>query len=117
MYRIPGVLSAATTAPAPAVPHLRPAPGRPPGDPQAPEGGRAAGPAGAIPGQAEDRERIALGLNDVVVRRLLTAGQDLQAALGVMGNHSASGTIRHATDELDQAIRDIRDVIFDHPAG
>jgi hypothetical protein len=113
MYRIPGVLSAATTKPAPAVPPVRP----PPGLPQAPGDDRAAGPAQAIPGQAEDRERIALGLNDVVVRRLLTAGQDLQAALRLMGNHPASGKVRHAVDEMDQAIRDIRDTIFDHPEG
>ena len=69
--------------------------GRPPGtaDPRSPARqpaigskiGRATGPAEAIPGQAEDRERIALGLNDVVVRLLLTAGQDLQAALGLIG--------------------------------
>ena len=108
MYRIPGVLSAATTKPAPAVPAVRPAPGLPPGSPQPPEDGRATGPAEAIPGQAEDRERIALGLTDVVVRRLLTAGQDLQAALGLMGNHPASGKVRHAVDEMDQAIGDIR---------
>ena len=120
MYRIPGVLSAATTKPAPAVPPGRPTPGLPPGSPQAPEDGRATGPAEAITGQAEDRERIALGLNDVVVRRLLTAGQDLQAALGLMGNHPASGKVRHAVDEMDQAIRDIRDIrdiISDHPSG
>lgn len=119
MYRIPGVLSAATTT-APAVSPVRPAPGLPPGSPRAPGDGRATGPADAIPGQAEDRERIALGLNEVVVRRLLTAGQDLQAALGLMGNHPASGKVRHAVDEMDQAIRDIRDIrdtIFDHPAG
>ncbi len=111
---------AATTKPAPAVPPVRPAPGLPPGSPQPPEDGRATGPAEAIPGQAEDRERIALGLNDVVVRRLLTAGQDLQAALGLMGNHPASGKVRHAVDEMDQAIRDIgdiRDTIFGHPSG
>jgi hypothetical protein len=113
MYRIPGVLSAATTKPAPAVPLVRPTPGLP----QAPEDSPATGPAEAIAGQAEDRERIALGLNDVVVRRLLTAGQDLQAALRLMGNHPASGKIRHAVDEMDQAIQDIRDTIFDHPAG
>jgi hypothetical protein len=106
MYRIPGVLSAATTKPAPAVPAVRPTPGLPPGGPQPPEDGRATG-----------RERIALSLNDVVVRRLLTAGQDLQAALGLMGNHPASGKVRHAVDEMDQAIRDIRDTIFDHPSG
>jgi hypothetical protein len=117
MYRIPGVLSAATTKPAPTFPPGQPTPGLPPGSPQAPDDGRASGPAQAIPGQAEDRERIALGLNDVVVRRLLTAGQDLQAALRLMGNHPASGQVRHAVDEMDQAIRDIRDTIFDHPAG
>jgi hypothetical protein len=110
MYRIPGVLSAATTRPAPAVPPA-------PGSPQAAEDGRATGPAEAIPGQAEDREQIALGLNDVVVRRLLTAGQDLQAALGLMGNHTASGKVRHAVEEMDQAIRDIRDTVSDHPPG
>jgi hypothetical protein len=120
MYRIPGVLSASTAKPVPAVPPVRPAPGLPPGSPQAPEDGRAAGAAQAIAGQAEDRERIALGLDDVVVRRLLTAGQDLQAALGLMGNHPASGKVRHAVDEMDQAIRDIRDIrdtISDHPPG
>src|ERR1700732_245412 len=120
MYRIPGVLSAATTKPAPAVPPVRPAPGLAPGSPQAPEADRAAAPAEVIPGQAEDREPIALVLHDVVVRRLLTAGQDLQAALGLMGSHPASGKVRHAVDEMDQAIRDIRDIrdtIFDHPAG
>ncbi len=117
MYRIPGVLSAATTKPAPAVPPVQPTPGLPPGSLQASEDGRATGPAEGIPGQAEDRERIALGLNDVVVRRLLTAAQDLRAALGLMGNHPASGKVRHAVDEMDQAIRDIRDTIFDRPSG
>ena len=120
MHRLPGVLSAATIKPAPAVPAVRPTPGLPPGSPQPPEDGRATGPAEAIPGHAEDRERIALGLNDVVVRRLLPAAQDLRAALGLMGNHPASGKVRHAVDEMDQAIRDIRDIrgtIFDHPSG
>jgi hypothetical protein len=97
MYRIPGAFSSTTTAPARAVPP--------------------AGPTEAIRGQAEDRKRIALGLNDVVVRRLLAAGQDLQAALGLMGNHPASGKIRHAVDEMDQAVRDIPDTVFDHPGG
>jgi hypothetical protein len=117
MYRIPGAYSAANKTPAGAVPQAGPISGLPPGSPQAPEGDHAPGPAEAIPGQAEDRERIALGLNDVVVRRLLTAGQDLQAALGLMGNHPASGKIRHAVDEMDQAVRDIPDTVFDHAAG
>jgi len=120
MYRIPGVLSAATTTPAPAVPQVRPTRDPPPGSPQAPEDGCATGAAEAIPSQAEDRERIAVALNDVVVRRLLTAGLDLQAARGLVGDHPASGKICHAVDELDQAIRDIRNIreaISDHPAG
>jgi hypothetical protein len=106
-----------STTPAPAASRVRPTPSLTPGSPQASEDARATVLAEAIPGQAEDRERIALGLNNVVVRRLLTAGQDLQAALELMGNHPASGKIRHAVDEMDQAIRDIRDTIFDHPPG
>ena len=117
MYRIPGAFSAATTPSEPAVPGAQPTRGPPPGSPQPPEDGRATGPAEAIPGQAEDRERIALGLNDVVARSLFTAGLDLQAALGLIGDHPASSKICHAVDELDQAIRDIRDTILDHPAG
>ena len=93
MYRIPGAYSRKTTTSAPAAPPVR------------------------IPGRAEDRERIATGLNDVVVRRLRTAGEDLQAALGLMADHPANGKIRHAVDELDQAIRDIPDTVFDRPAG
>ena len=117
MYRIPGVVSPATAARATADPEIRPPPALPPASPQVLQDGRATGSAEAIPGQAEDRERIALGLNDVVVRRLLTAGQDLQAPLVLMGDHPASGQIRHAADEMDQAIRDIRVAVFDHPAG
>jgi hypothetical protein len=52
-----------------------------------------------------------------VVRRLFTAGLDLEAALGLMGDHPASGKICDAVDELDQAIRDIRDTVLDHLAG
>jgi hypothetical protein len=92
MYRIPGAYSRKTTTSAPAAPPVR------------------------IPGRAEDRERIATGLNDVVVRRLLSAGEDLQAALGLMADHPANGKIRHTAGELDQAIRDIPDTVFDRPA-
>jgi hypothetical protein len=111
MYRIPGVVSAATATPAQAVPPVQPTRGPPPGSPEALEDGGAASPATTILDLLEDHERIALGLNDVVVRRLFAAGLDLQAALGLMGDHPASGKICHAVDELDQAIRDIRDTI------
>jgi hypothetical protein len=114
MYRIPGAYSRKTTT---RTTQVRPTRDPPPGSPQTPGDGRATDPAEAIAGQAEDRERIAAGLNDVVVRRLLTAGQDLQAALGLVGDHPANGKIRHAVDELEQAIRDIPDTIFDRPAG
>jgi hypothetical protein len=105
MYRIPGVFSGATTTSAPAVPGVQPT-----GGPQAPEGDSATGPAEVILALAEDHERIALGLNNVVIRPLSTAGLDLQAALGLIGDHPASSKIRHAVDELDQAIRDIQDI-------
>ena len=58
-------------------------------------------------------------MNDVVVRRIFAAGLDLQAALGLIDDHRpASGhraalKICHATDELDHAIRDIRDILFE----
>jgi hypothetical protein len=117
MYRIPGVVSAAIATPAPAVPRVQPTRGPPPGSPPALEDGSATGPAEATLNLVEDHEQIALSLNEVVVRRLFAASLDLQTALGLMGDHRASGKICHAVDELDQAIRDIRDSIFDHLAG
>jgi hypothetical protein len=106
--------AAAIPAWAPASPTARPDRGPPPGTVL--DGGRAPVPAEALLlCLAEDHERIAVGLNDVVVRRLFAAGLDLQAALGRIDDHLAAGKIRHAVDELDQAIRDIRDTIFDHP--
>ncbi len=119
MYRIPGAFSTAATTPAPAERRVEPTRGPPPGSPQAP-GGSAAGPAETICALAEDHERIAQGLNDVVAGPLATAGLDLQAALGLIGDHPASSKISHAAAELDQAIQAIqavRDTIPDHPAG
>jgi hypothetical protein len=117
MYRIPGVVSTSIATPAPAVPRVQPTRGPPPGSPPALEDGSATGPADATLNLAEDHEQIALSLSEVVVRRLFAASLDLQTALGLMGDHPASGEICHAVDELDQAIRDIRDTIFDHLAG
>jgi signal transduction histidine kinase len=61
---------------------------------------------------AEDHDRIAQGLNDIVVHRLFAAGLDLQAALGLLGDHRAATKIYHAIGELDQAVVDLRDSIF-----
>ena len=47
-----------------------------------------------------------------MVRRIFAAGLDLQAALGLIGEHRAAVKICHAIDELDLAIRDVRSAIF-----
>jgi len=62
---------------------------------------------------SEDHERIAEGLNDLVVRRLFAAGLALEAALALIGEHRAAGKIEHAISELDQAISDLRGTVFD----
>jgi signal transduction histidine kinase len=62
---------------------------------------------------AEDHDRIAEGLNDLVVRRLFSAGLALEAALALVGEHRAAGKIEHAISELDQAITDLRGTVFD----
>jgi signal transduction histidine kinase len=62
---------------------------------------------------AEDRDRIAADINDRVIRRLFSTGLSLQHALGLMDGHRAADRIRLAITELDQAIRDLRDAVFD----
>jgi len=64
---------------------------------------------------ADDHDRIASKLNDLVARRLFSAGLDLEAALGRVDEHHAAGRIQHAISELDLAIPDIRDMVFDSP--
>ena len=61
----------------------------------------------------QDRDRIAGGMNDLVVHRLFSAGLTLEMALGLMGDHPGAGKVRDAAGELDLAIRDIRNVVFD----
>ena len=62
---------------------------------------------------AEDHDRIAERLSDVVVRRIFSAGLDLDAALGLIGEDRAAAKVEHAICELDLAVREIRDVVFD----
>jgi hypothetical protein len=114
VHRSPSLPSAAAI-PAPDVPRELLTRGPPAGNGRAPEG---SGAAEVIRYLTEDHDRIAQRMNDVVVRRIFAAGLDLQAALGLIGDHSGAGKIYHALDELDQAIRDIRDTIFDRsPPG
>jgi signal transduction histidine kinase len=64
---------------------------------------------------AQDHDRIAQDLNDLVVRRIFAAGLDLQAVLLLLGDHPASSRIHHVVAELDQAVTDIRDTVFGRP--
>jgi signal transduction histidine kinase len=62
----------------------------------------------------QERDRIAGGMNDIVVHRLFSAGLSLETALGVIGDHPGSAKVREAIHELDLAIRDFRNVLFNH---
>jgi signal transduction histidine kinase len=62
----------------------------------------------------QDRDRIAAGMNDLVMHRLFAAGLSLETALGLIGDHPGAGMVREAIGELDLAIRDVRNVVFDH---
>ncbi len=76
--------------------------------------GRAADSAEVTLRLAQDRDRIASGMNDIVVHRLFSAGLCLQTALELMGNHPGAAKVQEAVGELDLAIRDFRNVLFDH---
>jgi hypothetical protein len=93
---------------------LETADARPPGR-QGADGG-VAGPAVMALRMAEDHDRIALSLNDIVIRRLFAAGLDLQTILGLVSDDRVADLINHTIGELDQAIRDIQDAIFDRHA-
>ena len=93
--------------PGPVEPRIRPAHGPPPG--------RAGDPAEVTLRLAQDRDRIAGALNDVVINRIFSAGLSLETALGLLDGHrGAAGKVRDALGELELAIRDVRNVVFDH---
>jgi hypothetical protein len=92
-----------------------PEPDEPAGRPvRAPAPGRSGDPAEVTLRLTQEHDRIAVGMNDIVVRRLFSAGLCLQAALGLMGGHPATGKIQEAIGELDLVIADFRNVLFDH---
>lgn len=66
---------------------------------------------------AEDHDRIAAGLNDLLVHRLFSAGLSLQAALSILGDHPVAEKIWAAVDDLDRAIIDLRSILFDQPVA
>ena len=61
----------------------------------------------------EDHDRIARRMNDVVIHRIYSAGLTLQVALGLLRDQPGAREISQALDELDHAIHDIRDIVFD----
>ena len=63
--------------------------------------------------QAQDHDRIAEDISDLVVHRLFSAGLALETALGLIGCHPGAGKVQEAVGELDLAIRDVRNVVFE----
>ena len=94
-----------------AIPELDEASIRPTRDPPP---GRAGDWAEATLLLVQDRDRIAESMNDLVVHRLFAAGLALETALGLIGGHPGAGKVREAIGELELAIRDVRNVVFDH---
>jgi signal transduction histidine kinase len=78
-----------------------------------PPPGRAGDPAEATLLLMQDRDRIAGAMNDLVVHRLFSAGLSLETALGLLDGHPGAEKVLEAIGELDQAIRDLRNVLFD----
>jgi signal transduction histidine kinase len=74
--------------------------------------GRAGDWADAMLLLVQDRDRIAGAMTDLVVRRLFAAGLTLETALGLIGGHPGAGKVQDAIGELDLAIRDVRNVVF-----
>ena len=62
----------------------------------------------------QEHDRIAAGMNDIVVHRLFSAGLSLETALGLMGDQPWAAKVQDAIGGLDLAIRDFRNVLFDH---
>ena len=60
---------------------------------------------------AEERERIARDLHDVVIQRLFALGLNLDSLASRLPD-SIAPNLEHATDELHRTIRDIRGAIF-----
>jgi len=94
-----------------AIPELDEARIRPMRDPPL---GRAGDPTEVILRLMQDRDRIAEDMNDLVVHRLFSAGLALETALALIGGHPGARKVHEAIAELDLAIRDVRNVVFDH---
>jgi signal transduction histidine kinase len=60
----------------------------------------------------EDRERIAKELHDGVIQSLFAVGMGLQGTAALAKDDATMGRIESAVEEIDRAIRDLRNYIF-----
>lgn len=60
----------------------------------------------------EDRERIARDMHDLVIQRLFATGLSLQVAGRLAQHPVVRGRLQEAIDELDSAITDTRQIIY-----
>jgi signal transduction histidine kinase len=62
----------------------------------------------------EDRERIARDLHDLVIQRVFATGMALEAVAAVIpvDPEDAVTRVRHAVDDLDETIQEIRTTVF-----
>ena len=60
----------------------------------------------------DERERIAKELHDGVIQSLFAVGMGLQGTAAMAGDEEIARRIEHATEEIDRAIRDLRNYIF-----
>jgi len=60
----------------------------------------------------EERERIAKELHDGVIQALFAVGMGLQGTAAMANDAEIARRIEHATEEVDRAIRDLRNYIF-----
>ena len=61
----------------------------------------------------EDRDRIARDMHDHVIQRLFATGLSLQSTSRLAEHPSVRGRLNEAVDNLDAAIKDIRQTIFE----
>jgi signal transduction histidine kinase len=65
-----------------------------------------------------DRDRIARDLHDQVIQRLFATGLQLQSVLRRSSDPDVQRRVRHAVEDLDETVREIRTAIFDlHATG
>ena len=67
----------------------------------------------AVEDLAAERERIAAGLNDLVIHSMFAASLHLHGALALEASDQVHDRIRAAIGELDQAVTLVRTTVFD----